>query len=114
MAVLSSAPIPSFEQRAADHEEISLSSEAFRIRWILEGPLENAVSVMENTLFDPDDLLEPYSQLGLDGAPAWHPLLQSPLTVPPISSIVVRVQPLDTWEDTWYDIHREHSEPFET
>ncbi len=98
-------PFPSFEERWAVQDYTVLTPHAYRIRWTLEGPLATSVSVMKQSLVDPDDdeAPEPYYQ-----GSTWHPFSNSPLTDPPISSIRVHVNPLDEWDEYWMDKHRDH------
>lgn len=105
------APLPSLEERRAAHEPVPLSTEARRLHWTLDGPLETAVMVMEHTMFDPADRLEPYCQRGPDGTPTWHAIAHSSLTQQnPVSSVAVRVRPLDNWEYDWAWTHHAHSD----
>ncbi|WQF84081.1 hypothetical protein CDEST_09095 [Colletotrichum destructivum] len=81
-----------------------LSPEAQRLFWTLDGPLAEAVWIM-NTKRDPSSL-EPYSQ-----GDTWHPFSQAPLTEPKVSSITVRTNELPEWGDTCFETHREHRDP---
>ncbi|KAH8199949.1 hypothetical protein TruAng_005888 [Truncatella angustata] len=118
MAALASEPggravVPSYEAILSAHQSIHLTRDAKRLYWTLSGPLSTAIWVMEETFYHPDFPLEPYycpatSEMG---AASWSPVSQSPLTDPKISSVTVRVDHLENWEDQWYDVHREHTEP---
>lgn len=93
-----------------DGERVSapLSKDARLILWTLDSPLTEAISVKQPGKFDPDNpVTEPYYL----GPGSWHPLSQSPLTTPKISSVTIRVDPLDDWEYTWLENHRDHADP---
>lgn len=81
-----------------------LSPEAQRLFWTLDGPLSEAVWIM-NTKRDPSSL-EPYSQ-----GETWHPFSRAPLTEPKVSSITVRTNELHEWDDMCFKTHREHRDP---
>ncbi|TQN65090.1 hypothetical protein CSHISOI_10339, partial [Colletotrichum shisoi] len=81
-----------------------LSPEAQRLFWTLDGPLAEAVWIM-NTKRDPRSL-EPYSQ-----GDTWHPFSQAPLTEPKVSSITVRTNEVHEWGDTCFETHHEHRDP---
>lgn len=51
--------------------------------------------------------LEPY--FGND-ASELHPISQSPLTEPGISSATVSVSDLDDWKNVWHEMHYEHGD----
>lgn len=76
-----------------------------RIFWSLDGPLSTSIKVME-TFFNPDSL-EPYFQQ-TTGCNSWHPISESPLTEPKISSTTVYVCELLGWKEQWLEIHSTH------
>lgn len=58
-----------------------------------------------------DAIFEPYYCLAQDGAePTWHPFSQLPPTQPKVSSIRVRVDPLDEWAWYWDEKHSDHDD----
>lgn len=67
--VTSASQLPSFEERNQAQDVTSLGPETYCVCWVLDGPLETAVSVIPQNLFDPADRLEPYCEPGPDGAP---------------------------------------------
>lgn len=81
--------------------------------------MDKAISVMCHSYYDANDPApEPYycpqdatsRQAGDTGN--WHPLAQLSITEPKVSSITVRVDCLEDWEDDWYVAHLEHVDPF--
>lgn len=44
-----------------------------------------------------------------ESVPLWHPISRDPLTDPPVSSITIRIDPLNEWEQNWVDLHDDHS-----
>ncbi|KAF2271268.1 uncharacterized protein EI97DRAFT_364717, partial [Westerdykella ornata] len=85
---------------------IHLTHDAQRLYWPVEGSWETAIRVMQHVHYDPSVPLGPY--LHQETA-----ILQSPLTEPKISSVTVRVQQLECWEDEWMEVHGEHDDPGE-
>ncbi|KFY78106.1 hypothetical protein V499_02647 [Pseudogymnoascus sp. VKM F-103] len=97
------APATQQQQHFTD----SASSE--RIFCTLNGPLSTSIWVLDKR--DNPTSIEPYLQLTAEGTSTWHPISQTPMTKPPVSSILVRVFALEYWEDEWLLSHRGHSEP---
>ncbi|KXH40423.1 hypothetical protein CSIM01_10171 [Colletotrichum simmondsii] len=83
-----------------------------RLFWTLNGPLESAIQVTPNRYYEPGDVMEPYfrpvsaeeSASGLE--PSWHPVSQESLMAPPVTTITVRVEALDEWEQLWAELNR--------
>ncbi|KAE9580176.1 hypothetical protein CGMCC3_g3946 [Colletotrichum fructicola] len=96
--------IPSHDALCAAHQPPKLSSEARRLFWNIDGPLDSVVHIMA-TERDTSSL-EPYFQ-----DHAWHPFSQAALTEPKVSSMTVVVDDLNEWEDVWLECHREHTDP---
>lgn len=109
----SSAPLPSYEERARVQDPVLVSADARCIRWTLNSPLEAAISVAGDYSFDPDEVPKPYyrSPYGDDKEPTWHPFSQSPLTEPKVSSLRLHVDPLDDWDYYWMENHEGHTDP---
>ncbi|KAK3938875.1 hypothetical protein QBC46DRAFT_343135 [Diplogelasinospora grovesii] len=114
-AVSSAELLPSYEALRSAGGYALLSPDAKRLRWSVNGPLTSAILVMKDPWVDPDDATpEPYCQQQTtpDGATvSWHPVSQSPLTEPKISSVTVHVDPLEDWEWEWLQQHAEETEP---
>lgn len=105
-----SAPsqLPSFEELfSRNHRRPLLTNEAKRIRWVLDGPLETAISVMNQPYHEPDTKPEPY----WTSSGGWHALAQEPYTEPKVSSITVSVSQIDDWEDQWRELHLDCADP---
>lgn len=101
---------PTFEALRSAQEWVRLSPEARRLFWSLDGPLASSVHFMA-TESSPDSL-EPCvrSEEG-NTVTAWHPAAHAPLTIPYISSVTVRVDTIDEWEETWLEVHQDHADP---
>jgi hypothetical protein len=105
-----SAPsqLPSFEELfSRNHRRPLLTNEAKRIRWVLDGPLETAISVMNQPYHEPDTDPELY----WTSSGEWHALAQKPYTEPKVSSINVSVTQIDDWEDQWRELHLGCTDP---
>jgi hypothetical protein len=92
------------EPAPADNDEYVvqlLSTAGKRLFWRLNGPLEGAIEVAPSEYYDPGAIMEPY--FGHDGAP--HPVSQASLLEPPISSVTVNIQCIESWELGWSDLH---------
>lgn len=101
-----STQLPSYEEQRKIHGHTLLTEDARRIRWLLNGPLTTAVSVMQHHQIDPDDaVFESYYRTLEGGEPSWHPISQSPYTTPKVSSITTWVDPLDEWLGYWLERH---------
>ncbi|KAK4102272.1 hypothetical protein N658DRAFT_409271, partial [Parathielavia hyrcaniae] len=94
---------PSYEEQDSPQNRVLVNPKVRRIRWTLNGPLEIAITVARDQLFDPDEVAEPYHQ--------GHPFAQAPLTKPKVSSLKVYIHTLDDWDYFWMEIHRDHTDP---
>jgi hypothetical protein len=106
---------PSYEARKDSGEVVQLGTDVRRLRWSLNGPLATSVQVMKDYWFDPDPDAappEPYCQQAAaadDGIiTSWHVVAQSPFTEPKVSSVTIKVDPLELWEWQWL----EYNEPY--
>lgn len=89
------ASLPSLEEVIrTTHLRPLLTDEANRLRWILNGPLENAISVMQQPYHDPDTTPGPYCT-GQGKDLTWHVVAQAPYTEPKVSSITVSISEID-------------------
>ncbi|KAI1398155.1 hypothetical protein F4819DRAFT_469383 [Hypoxylon fuscum] len=104
MSTSEEVQLPSYNELRRAHKLASLSTDARRLFWTLDGPLANSIWIMESD-HNPDSL-EPYFQ-----GQKWHRASQSPLTEPKVSSITVHSDDINRWEDQWLDYHQDHSEP---
>lgn len=82
--------------------------DAVRLVWSFSGSLETSLSVMASAYNT--DVLKPYFQHTASGG-SWHVISQSPLTQPPVSEVVAKVDDLELWESDWLDFHRNNSDP---
>jgi len=75
------------------------SLDFYRLRWYISGP-----STGTNVLASPTDSTSSQSpyQSALD---CFHPISESPVSYPAVSSIKVTVGPLEDWTDDWDDEH---------
>jgi len=96
---------PSFEELREAQQHIRHSPATKRLFWSLDGPLSTSIKIMEN--FSNPDSLEPYFRQTTGGT-SWHPISESPLTDPKMSSVTVHVYEFDWWEEDWLDIHADH------
>jgi len=106
---------PSYEARKDAGEAVQLSADVRRLRWSLNGPLATSVQVMKDHWIDPEPDAappEPYCQQAAaadDGTiTSWHAVAQSPFTEPKVSSVTIKVDPLEHWEWEWL----EQNEPY--
>ena len=72
-----------------------------RLFWTLNGVLEGAIQVAPSEYYEPGAFMEPY--FGLDGS--LHAVSQASLMTPPVSSVTVRIQCINAWEEAWADQH---------
>ncbi|KAH7389435.1 hypothetical protein DE146DRAFT_767706 [Phaeosphaeria sp. MPI-PUGE-AT-0046c] len=100
-----SATPPTFEEYRDAHQPIGLSSDAKRLKWALEGPLNTAIEVMHGMKYEPGVPAEPYGDLNAP-TPTWHQISRSPLTEPTISSVIVHIEIVEDWEHQWLEFHR--------
>lgn len=96
-------PYRSFEELRSARMFVSKSDAAFRLFWSLDGPFPEAISVMKDR-HSPLSLTPYFS----DGT--FHPISQESISAPKISSVIVSVLELDTWEDSWETIHDKHDD----
>ncbi|KAB5583028.1 hypothetical protein GE09DRAFT_288074 [Coniochaeta sp. 2T2.1] len=102
------AAFPSFEEVFNSQQRRPLlTTEAKRLRWVLHGPLETAITVLRQPYHEPGTAPEPYriSQGGPDNPTTWHAVAQAAYTEPKVSSITVSVSQIDDWEDLWRERH---------
>ncbi|KAK2012466.1 hypothetical protein LZ32DRAFT_305040 [Colletotrichum eremochloae] len=86
------------------------SAASKRLYWTLNGPLESSIQVAPSPYYEPGDVMEPYFRPGdADSSlpPSWHPISQESLMDPPVTTITVRVQCIDSWEELWVDLYRD-------
>ena len=93
--------VPSYDELRASGGFIQSSMDMLRVRLSLFGPLESSVEVADT--FDLDSKCEPYTT---DGH-SFHKISTSPATEPPVSSISVHIDELDTWGYRWGGEHRD-------
>ena len=92
---------PSYNDLRASGGIIQSSMDMLRVRWLLFGSLESSVEVADT--LDLDSKCGPYTT---DGH-SFHKISTSPATEPPVSSISVNVDDLDTWGYRWEGEHRD-------
>ncbi|KAF6800973.1 hypothetical protein CSOJ01_12107 [Colletotrichum sojae] len=85
-----------------------MSSQARRIFWRFQEPLETSVFVLPADL-DPDGPREAYFQKTDDGHEL-HAVSQEPLTDKSLTSIAVKSSELDDWPNSFYELHYEHDD----
>ncbi|OIW23391.1 hypothetical protein CONLIGDRAFT_126421 [Coniochaeta ligniaria NRRL 30616] len=105
------APLPSYEDLLRGKRITLLTDEAQRLRWVLDGSLTTAITVLQQPYHDPDTTPEPYCTSQGNGDPTWHAVSQAPYTDPKISTVTVSVIEIDEWEEQWRDAHRGHTTP---
>ncbi|KFA80150.1 hypothetical protein S40288_10942 [Stachybotrys chartarum IBT 40288] len=110
MSVQATTPTPeTFPQFGTRQGRLSqLTLGTFRLIWHLDGPIETAVYVIED-LADPLSPRHPYSISTPDGM-VYHPIGETPLIEPRVSSITVKMTFLDEWEERWL-LYHDHAEP---
>jgi hypothetical protein len=103
-------PLKSYEAIRFTQEPLWLAPDAKRLVWSLDGDMIAAIHVMKDS--KSPESLEPYFTKATadDHTGTWHPVSQSPLSEPKISSVTVEVSPLDNWENEWLDWHQGHVE----
>ncbi|KAM6513792.1 hypothetical protein FALCPG4_015005 [Fusarium falciforme] len=102
-------PLPSFNQLFLSGQGPRANDAVKRLFWILEGPLESSIFVLDDPA-QPEGPRQPYFQQTLAGT-TWHPVSQEPMTTAGVSSITVKARsPLDDWQASWKDEHR-HADP---
>jgi hypothetical protein len=103
--------IPSLEALHEARQPVSLSRDAKRLCWSLAELFSSAICVMDDIDFEPDIPTTPYC-LSLPEN-MWHKVSKSPLTEPKVSSVVVCIDQLEDWEDSWFVMHDGHHDPDE-
>lgn len=93
----------------APKQPVLLTAKAARLFWTFNGPMETSIWVNPKE-YNPDSAREAYFRQTVGGA-SWHPISQSPLTDPKVSSMTVVVYDLELWEDNWLELHGGHSFP---
>lgn len=102
--------LDSFENLKEDWY-VNLNSETRRLRWLLDGSIENAVYVIRQAYYDPDDPPpEPfYCPLADEtGLGTWHDLAQMPLYIPKVLSMKMGIHFLNDWAIDWEMKHYEY------
>jgi hypothetical protein len=107
-----SAIPPAYEVYRKAGQPIGLSSDAKRLKWALDGPLHSAVEVMRGMKYEPNIPTEPYGDQTASTT-IWHPISQSPLTDPKVSSVIVHIEIVEDWEYQWLEFHRSCHDPDE-
>ncbi|KFY56382.1 hypothetical protein V497_06306 [Pseudogymnoascus sp. VKM F-4516 (FW-969)] len=102
-------PNARYRIRALEQESFTHSASSERIFCTLNGPLSTSIWVLDKR--DNPTSIETYLQQTAEGNSTWHAISQTPMTKPPVSSIIVRVHALEYWEDEWLMCHRGHTEP---
>ncbi|KAM7218627.1 hypothetical protein V8F06_005946 [Rhypophila decipiens] len=102
---MTTALFPSWEFLKADRQPPDVPLDSLRIRWkAFDSPtdrdLASAIRVAANARDPPSENDEPFSSL--------HPISSMLLTDPPISSITVRLDDLETHEENWVHDHIPH------
>ncbi|KAH6865255.1 hypothetical protein BKA58DRAFT_242099 [Alternaria rosae] len=96
-----SKDIPTYDSLRSSGTIVLSSMDMLRVRLSLFGPLESSIEVADT--LDQDSKCEPYTT---DGH-SFHKISTSPATEPPVSSISVNVDDLDTWGYRWEGEHRD-------
>ncbi|KAI8162171.1 hypothetical protein K4K49_010480 [Colletotrichum sp. SAR 10_70] len=99
-----STTFPSYQERL-DAGAITLTPDAARIFWKLQGPLSTCVFVVEDHR-NKESAREPYARQD-----SWHPVSQASITEPKIGSIAVTVDALRQWQENWLELHERHADP---
>lgn len=101
--------LPSLDELRSAQKHVTLSPEARRLFWSLEGSFNTSVRIMASES-NPDSL-EPCAQQSSEDGTMWHPATHAPLTNPKVSSVTVHVDTIDEWENNWLAIHQDHADP---
>lgn len=99
-----SSILPSYGDLRQAHQQPRHGDATGRLFWQIQGPLETNVFVLSDAK-NPDSAREPYVQQSSNSI-SWHPISQESLTRPPVSSIIVEVDQLKSWEEDWLESHR--------
>ncbi|KAK3318797.1 hypothetical protein B0H66DRAFT_558205 [Apodospora peruviana] len=100
-------PFRTWESYAAERMPPDISLDLMRVRWKAFGDIATAVRVAAHARDPPSDSDEAYCKPGDE--PSLHPMSSSSLTEPPISSITVRLDDLDSREANWAHKHIPHA-----
>lgn len=99
---------PSYNELRAAGQPVRLSPEARRLFWALDQPsLASSIRIMREP-HDPDHLGALFDDNGAVLDPAFA---RAPLTEPGVSSVTVRADDVESWEDRWLEAHQDHSDP---
>lgn len=99
---------PSYNELRAAGRPVRLSPEARRLFWALDEPsLASSIWIMREP-HDPDHLEALFDDSGAVLDPAFA---RAPLTEPGVSSVTVRADDVESWEDRWLEAHQDHSDP---
>ncbi|ETS86657.1 hypothetical protein PFICI_00485 [Pestalotiopsis fici W106-1] len=101
-----SLSIPSYEAFRLQNKPPQVSPDFLRLRWKPFGPMATSIHVANSPGDPPSPEDQPYSQ----DAMGFHPICTSSLTEPPISSITVTQDCLDSWEEDWVESHIPHAD----
>lgn len=89
-----------------------LTDEAKRLRWVLDGPLTTAITVLWEPCHDPrTPPPEPYCTSNQGDDTTWHAVSKAPYTDPKVSSVTASVSQIDDWEDLWREQHLGCADP---
>ncbi|KAF9879263.1 hypothetical protein CkaCkLH20_03496 [Colletotrichum karsti] len=91
---------PTYEWRR-HNGGVDLSPHLLRLRWRAWDPIES-IRVLE----DATDADSPQQSYGL----ATHPIAAEPLTLQPVSTMVVSISSQDMWEEAWLAEHGTHAD----
>ncbi|KAK7923757.1 Pectin lyase fold/virulence factor [Apiospora marii] len=105
-------PLASYEDLENDYWNPRMNRDVRRLRWSLDGPIAQAVSVMHHAYYDPEDPPpEPFycspanSDSDNEGPGTWHAVSQPSLYEPKVSSVTVDVSCLHNWAGGWDELH---------
>lgn len=92
-------PFQTWEFYKAERMPAETSLDLMRLRWKAFGDITTAVRIAAHARDPPSNGDEAYCKPG--NPPSLHPMSESSLTEPPISSITVTLDDLDTREEDW-------------
>lgn len=92
--------LPTYESLRESRQPVRPSADFFRLRWYLSGPLSTHVKVLSSAV-DSTSPQSPYQT----NSTTFHPISNSPVSDPPVSSITVTVRLLDEWAEDWAEAH---------
>jgi hypothetical protein len=96
---------PSYESIGGSTNLVNRTRDFMRLRWTLEGPIFLSVRVLD----DPTSATSPHQ--AYQTATKLHPIANSAITEPKVSSLKVEVYQLLDWEFCWCEIHEAHADP---